>query len=45
MLRFDGNNHTGVFKVVYKHVKFYYVSTWADQTPAYPLKDRDADQL
>ena len=45
MLRFDGNNQTGVFKVVYKNDKLYCVSTRADQTPAYPLKDRDADQL
>ena len=29
---------------MYKHAKFYYVSTRADQTPAYPLKDRDTNQ-
>jgi hypothetical protein len=33
-VRFDGSNHTGVFKVVFRKEHFYYVCTQAEQTPA-----------
>lgn len=43
MVRFDGSNHSGIFKVVYRKEQFYYVCTQAEQTPAYPPMSRKAE--
>jgi len=43
MVRFDGSNHSGIFKVVYRREQFYYVCTQAEQTPAYPPMSRKAE--
>ena len=42
MVRFDGINHSGVFKVVYRREQFYYACTQAEQTPSYPRMSRKA---
>jgi hypothetical protein len=43
MVRFDGSNHSGIFKVVYRREQFYYVCTQAGQTPAYPQMSKKAE--
>jgi hypothetical protein len=43
MVRFDGSNHSGISKVVYRREQFYYVCTQAEQTPAYPQMSRKAE--